>query len=261
MEVENKALEDEWLVLSPKWSFSTEPWFVGAIYKAMFFGVITQKIPIYKVIWLVVEPTHLKNMLVKMGSFPQGSGWKWINNVWNHHLVIYIVATQLHMFRRKRHMLWTESLSRGTTLFFNSLGFLQTKRSCSLSIRQGMWLAKLKSNHTKKRLLAAGEAVAKKKDYGPRAMNMRSSLKQSAAIVATQLHMFRRKRHMLWTESLSRGTTSFFNSLGFLQTKRSCSLSIRQGMWLAKLKSNHTKKRLLFPPLPSRAWAGGYGGA
>ena len=27
--------------------------------------------------WLVVEPTHLKNMLVKLGIFPQFSGWKW----------------------------------------------------------------------------------------------------------------------------------------------------------------------------------------
>ena len=37
-------------------------------------------------IWLVVEPTHLKN-ISQIGSFPQ-IGVK-IKNVWNHHLVIH----------------------------------------------------------------------------------------------------------------------------------------------------------------------------
>ena len=34
--------------------------------------------------WLVVEPTHLKNMLVKMGNLPQIVVK--IKNIWNHHL-------------------------------------------------------------------------------------------------------------------------------------------------------------------------------
>ena len=37
-----------------------------------------------KPLWLVVEPTHLKNMLVKLGSFPQIFGIK-IKNPWNQH--------------------------------------------------------------------------------------------------------------------------------------------------------------------------------
>ena len=40
------------------------------------------------VIWLVVEPTHLKNMLVKVDHYPQ-VGVK-LKNVWNHHLVMLV---------------------------------------------------------------------------------------------------------------------------------------------------------------------------
>ena len=39
--------------------------------------------------WLVVEPTHLKNMLVKIGNLPQ-IGVK-IKNVSNHHPVSWLV--------------------------------------------------------------------------------------------------------------------------------------------------------------------------
>ena len=35
-----------------------------------------------------IEPTHLKNMLVKMGSFPQFQG-ETAKNLWNHHLANY----------------------------------------------------------------------------------------------------------------------------------------------------------------------------
>ena len=38
------------------------------------------------IFWLVVEPTHLKNMLVKMGIFPKiGVN---IKHIWNHHPVL-----------------------------------------------------------------------------------------------------------------------------------------------------------------------------
>ena len=38
-------------------------------------------------IWLVVEPTHLKNMLVKLDYFTKDR--MKIENIWNHHLDIF----------------------------------------------------------------------------------------------------------------------------------------------------------------------------
>ena len=46
---------------------------------------LLQEKAVLDLFYLVVERTHLKNMLVKIGSFPQ-VGMK-INNIWNHHLV------------------------------------------------------------------------------------------------------------------------------------------------------------------------------
>ena len=44
----------------------------------------------WRKIWLVVEPTHLKNMLVKLGSSSPSFGVK-IKHIWNHHLEIIIL--------------------------------------------------------------------------------------------------------------------------------------------------------------------------
>ena len=49
-------------------------------------------------IWLVVEPTHLKN-ISQMGNLPQ-VGVK-IKNVWNHHLVIYHIKKKKPMWQKK----------------------------------------------------------------------------------------------------------------------------------------------------------------
>ena len=40
------------------------------------------------IVLLVVEPTHLKNMLVKMGIISPRFGVK-IENIWNHHPVVH----------------------------------------------------------------------------------------------------------------------------------------------------------------------------
>ena len=45
---------------------------------------MTKKVP--PKCWLVVEPTHLKNMLVKIGSSSPIFGVN-IRNIWNHHVV------------------------------------------------------------------------------------------------------------------------------------------------------------------------------
>ena len=55
--------------------------------------------------WLVVEPTHLKNMLVKLESFPQ-VGVK-MKNMWNHQLVNHSEQSWFHITS------WTETHTNG----------------------------------------------------------------------------------------------------------------------------------------------------
>ena len=66
-------------------------------------------------LWLVVEPTHLKNILVKLGIFPQ-IGMN-IINVWNHHLDLLFVREFCYFLNA-----WQLYLTHGINLFN---GFLQ----------------------------------------------------------------------------------------------------------------------------------------
>ena len=54
-------------------------------------------------IWLVVEPTHLKNMIVKMGKSSPIFGMK-IKNIWNHHLVFILQFYSYFFLVQETHL-------------------------------------------------------------------------------------------------------------------------------------------------------------
>ena len=62
-------------------------------------------------IWLVVEPTHLKNMIVKMGKSSPIFGMK-IKNIWNHHLVFILQFYSICFLSKRR--IWPSIFSQRT---------------------------------------------------------------------------------------------------------------------------------------------------
>ncbi len=44
------------------------------------------------------QPTHLKNMFLKLDRFPKDQGKKNPKNIWNHHLVTYILDSRCTLF-------------------------------------------------------------------------------------------------------------------------------------------------------------------
>ena len=104
-------------------------------------------------IWLVVEPTNLENMLVKLGIFPKFSGWKYKIFETTNQCCFYIHPWKLtaglepeHIPLRKRRNIDTNHQYLGfqcSMLIFRGVSFLYNKLQGCLRLQYLMFFSKM----------------------------------------------------------------------------------------------------------------------